>query len=148
MKIALGADHRGVELKEKVKKYLKEKGHAVLDLGTNSKESVDYPDFGFKVSESVAQGENDRGILFCWSGIGMCIAANKVKGIRAALCLNPTMAELSRQHNDANILCLSTRFTPEDGALKIIDVWLSTEFEEGRHKRRVDKINRYEGSGL
>jgi ribose 5-phosphate isomerase B len=147
MKIALGADHRGVELKEKVKKYLKEKGHTVTDFGTNSLESVDYPDFGFKVSESVAKGENDRGILFCWSGIGMCISANKVKGIRAALCLNPTMAELCRQHNDTNILCLSSRFTPEAEALKIVDLWLKTEFEGGRHKKRVEKISRYEVGG-
>lgn len=145
MKIALGADHRGFELKEKIKGYLKKIGHSVKDFGTGSEEKVDYPDFGFAVAERVAKKEFDRGILFCWSGIGMCIAANKVKGVRAALCLNPTMAELSRQHNDSNILCLSSRFTPEAEALKIVDVWLKTEFEGGRHKNRLEKIQRYEG---
>ena len=145
MKISLGADHRGFEVKNKVKEYLKEKGHDVTDFGTDSEESVDYPDFAFKVSESVAKGESDRGILFCWTGIGMCIAANKVKGVRAASCLSKEAAQLTRAHNDSNVLCISAKFTPEDQLFEIIDTWLETEFEGGRHTKRVEKIKEYEG---
>jgi len=145
MKISLGADHRGFEVKNKVKEYLKEKGHDVTDFGTNSEDSVDYPDFAFQVSESVAKGESDRGILFCWTGIGMCIAANKVKGVRAASCLSKEAAQLTRAHNDSNVLCISAKFTPEDQLFEIIDTWLETEFEGGRHTKRVEKIKEYEG---
>lgn len=145
MKIALGADHRGFEFKEKVKKYLRKKGHTITDFGTDSKENVDYPDFGFKVSEAVAEGEFDRGILFCWTGIGMCIVANKVKGIRAASCLTKEATQITRAHNDSNVLCISSKFTPEEQLLEIVDTWLEAEFEGGRHIPRVEKIKEYEG---
>ena len=141
MKIALGADHKGFQYKEKVKKFLQGKGYEVIDFGTFSEESVDYPDFGFKVAKAVANKEAERGILFCWSGIGMCISANKIKGIRAALCLNEEMARLSREHNDSNVLSLSAKFIPEEKLLKIVEVWLNTSFEGGRHQRRLDKIS-------
>lgn len=141
MKIALGADHKGFRYKEKVKEFLKEKGYQVKDFGTLYEESVDYPDYGLKVAKAVSVGEAERGILFCWTGIGMCIAANKVKKVRAALCLNEEMAKLTREHNDSNVLCLSAKFTPEDAVLKIVDLWLNTPFEGGRHQRRVDKIS-------
>jgi ribose 5-phosphate isomerase B len=144
MKIALGADHRGYELKEKVKKYLMGLGHQVTDFGTNSTESVDYPDFGFKVAESVAKGDADFGITVCWTGNGMNIVANKVKGIRSALCLDEEMAMLARAHNDANVLALASNFVWEEMAKKILDVWLTTEFEGGRHVPRLDKIKAYE----
>ena len=144
MRVSLGADHKGFELKDKIKKYLVELGHEVTDFGTNSSESVDYPDFGFKVAESVAKGEADFGITVCWTGNGMNIAANKVKGIRSALCLNEEMAMLARAHNNANVLALAAKFIPEELARKILDAWLSTEFEGGRHSRRLDKIKSYQ----
>jgi RpiB/LacA/LacB family sugar-phosphate isomerase len=144
MKIALGADHKGYDLKEKIKKYLLDLGHQVNDFGTHSTQSVDYPDFGFKVAESVAKGESDFGIVFCWTGNGMNIVANKVKGIRSALCLNEEMASLARAHNNANVLALSSKFVSEELAKRIVDVWLSTEFEGGRHTSRVDKIKGFE----
>lgn len=140
MRVSLGADHRGFELKEKIKKYLTELGHDVTDFGTDSTESVDYPDFGFKVAESVAKGESDFGVTVCWTGNGMNIAANKVKGVRSALCLNEEMAKLTRAHNDANVLALAAKFVPEELARKILDAWLLTEFEGGRHARRLEKI--------
>jgi ribose 5-phosphate isomerase B len=141
MKIALGADHKGYQYKEKVKKFLQGKGYEIKDFGTFSEESVDYPDFGFKVAKAVSNGDAERGILFCWSGIGMCISANKIKGVRAALCLNEEMAKLSREHNDSNVLSLSAKFIPEEKLLKIVEVWLNTPFEGGRHQRRLDKIS-------
>jgi len=144
MRIALGADHKGFELKEKIKEYLMNLGHQVTDFGTNSTQSVDYPDFGFKVAQSVAKGESDFGITICWTGNGMNIVANKVKGIRSALCLNEEMAMLARSHNDANVLALASKFVSEEVAKRILDVWLSTEFEGGRHKRRIDKIIAFE----
>ncbi len=144
MKISLGADHKGFELKEKIKKYLTDLGHQVTDFGTNSIQSVDYPDFGLKVAQSVAKGESDFGIVFCWTGNGMNIVANKVKGIRSALCLNEEMASLARAHNNANVLALSSKFVSEELAKRILDVWLSTEFEGGRHKQRLDKIKAFE----
>ena len=144
MKIALGADHKGYELKEKVKKYLMDLGHQVTDFGTDSTESVDYPDFGFKVAESVAKGDADFGITVCWTGNGMNIVANKVKGIRSALCLDEEMAMLARAHNDANVLALASNFVWGEMAKKILDVWLTTEFEGGRHVPRLDKIQAYE----
>ena len=140
MRVSLGADHKGFELKDKIKKYLVELGHQVTDFGTNSAESVDYPDFGFKVAESVAKGEADFGITVCWTGNGMNIAANKVKGIRSALCLNEEMAMLARAHNNANVLALAAKFVPEELAGKILDAWLATDFEGGRHARRLEKI--------
>jgi ribose 5-phosphate isomerase B len=144
MKIAVGADHRGFELKEKVKRYLTKLGHQVTDFGTDSTESVDYPDFGFKVAESVARGNADFGITVCWTGNGMNIVANKVKGIRSALCLDDEMAMLARAHNDANVLALASNFVWEEMAKKILDVWLTTEFEGGRHARRLEKIEKHD----
>ena len=144
MRVSLGADHKGFELKEKIKKYLTELGHDVTDFGTDSTESVDYPDFGFKVAESVARGESDFGVTVCWTGNGMNIAANKVRGIRSALCLNDEMAMLARAHNDANVLTLAAKFVPEELARKILDAWLVTDFEGGRHTRRLEKIKDYQ----
>ena len=144
MKISLGADHKGYELKEKIKKYLTDLGHQVTDFGTHSTQSVDYPDIGFKVAESVAKGESDFGIVFCWTGNGMNIVANKVKGVRSALCLNEEMASLARAHTSANVLALASKFVSEELVKRIVDVWLSTEFEGGRHKPRIDKIIAFE----
>jgi ribose 5-phosphate isomerase B len=140
MKIALGSDHKGYPYKEKVKRFLQEKGHQAMDFGTFSEESVDYPDFAIKAADAVSRGDAERGILFCWTGIGMCITANKVKGIRASLCLNEEMAMLTRQHNDSNVLALSAKFITEDELLKIVEIWLDTPFEGGRHQKRLDKI--------
>jgi ribose 5-phosphate isomerase B len=142
MKIALASDHAGFELKEAIKEYLTE--HELIDVGTNSTESMDYPDTGFKAAEAVAKGECERGILICGSGLGMSIVANKVKGIRAVLCNSVELARLSRQHNDANILVLQGRFISKKQAGDIIKTWFSTEFDGGRHQRRIDKISRYE----
>jgi len=144
MKISIGCDHRGVELKQVIKEYLMGLGHQVTDFGTDSTDSVDYPDFGFKVAESVAAGEVDSGVVICWTGNGMNIAANKVKGVRSALCLNEEMAMLARAHNDANVLALASNFVAPDRAKRILDVWLTTDFEGGRHARRVQKIKDHE----
>jgi len=146
MKIALGADHRGYKVKDSIKEHLEKAGHETEDFGTNSEESVDYTDFAIKVGESVARKKSDRGILVCWTGIGMCIAANKVRGVRAASCLSKEAAQLTRQHNDSNVLCISAKFTPEDQLFEIVDTWLKTEFEGGRHIPRVKKITDYEKS--
>ena len=146
MRIALGADHRGYKVKDKIIKHLESKEYEIVDFGTNSEESVDYPEFAFKVGEGVSKEKFDRGILVCWTGIGMCIAANKVKGVRAASCISKEAARLTRQHNDSNVLCISARFTPEDQLFEIIDAWLETEFEGGRHIPRVKKIIDYEKS--
>lgn len=144
MKIALGNDHRGVSVKHRVIALLKELGHEVLDMGVNSPASVDYPDYAVAVGEAVARGQADRGILICGTGHGMCIAANKVAGIRAVNCRDIIDAELSRRHNNANVLCLSADLVGEEMAEKIIGVWLTTEFEGGRHARRTEKIAAYE----
>lgn len=143
MKIAVASDHGGYQLKEEVKKYLRERGIEVLDLGTNSEESVDYPEYGHACGEAVAGGKADRGIVCCGTGIGISIAANKVKGIRCALCTDVNMAEMTRRHNDANILAMGGRTTDTELALKITAAWLDTEFEGGRHQRRVDMLNSY-----
>ena len=140
MKIALGADHAGFELKEKLRGYLQQKGIAVDDRGTKSPESVDYPDYARMVSEDVIARRADFGILVCGSGIGMSIAANKVPGIRAVNAHDETEAHLAREHNNANVLTLGGRFLDENAAHKIIDKWLSTPFAGGRHAQRVDKI--------
>ena len=141
MKIALGADHGGYELKEKIKQYLAvKKGIELLDFGTNSTESVDYPKYGHLVDKSIIDKEVDYGILVCGTGIGISIAANKIKGIRAANCTNTTMARLSRQHNNANILALGARIVGDVLALDIVDEFLSASFEGGRHQKRVDQI--------
>nr|WP_187694840.1 ribose 5-phosphate isomerase B [Thermovenabulum gondwanense] len=144
MKIAVASDHGGYELKEKVVEFLKEKGYDFQDFGTFSKESVDYPDMALIVAEKVAKGEFERGILICGTGIGISIAANKVKGIRAALCNDVYSARMSRLHNDANILAMGGRVIGPGLALLIVEEWLKTPFEGGRHKVRVDKITNYE----
>ena len=141
MKVALGSDHGGYELKEKIKQYLvKREGIELIDFGTNSVESVDYLKYGHLVAKSIVGKEADFGILICGTGIGISIAANKIKGIRAANCTNTTMARLSRQHNDANILALGARIVGDVIALDIVDEFLSASFEGGRHQKRVDQI--------
>jgi ribose 5-phosphate isomerase B len=139
--IAIGSDHAGYVLKSAVADWLKEAGHEVLDLGTNGSESVDYPDFGRAVGEAVASGKAEKGIVVCGSGIGISIAANRVKGARAALCMNGLMARLSRQHNDANILALGERLIGVETARDCLNEFLNTPFEGGRHQRRVDKLS-------
>ena len=143
MKIAIASDHGGYQLKEEVKKYLEDRGIEILDLGTNSEESVDYPEYGHACGEAVASGKADRGIVCCGTGIGISIAANKVKGVRCALCTDVNMAVMTRKHNDANMLAMGGRTTATKTALEITDAWLDTEFEGGRHQRRVDMLNRY-----
>lgn len=139
-KIAIGSDHAGFRLKSKIADWLSEAGHEVLDLGTTGTDSVDYPDYGRRVGEAVAAGKADRGIAVCGSGIGISMAANRVPGARAALCMNGLMARLSRQHNDANILALGERLIGEAAARDCIDEFLSTPFEGGRHGARVEKL--------
>ena len=143
-KIGLAADHAGFEEKEKVKKTLDELGIEYVDLGTTSADSVDYPDYAKKVAEGVASGEYDQGVLVCGSGTGMAIAANKVKGVRAAVAWSPEIASLARQHNDANILSLPARFVPEAEAANIVRAFFAADFEGGRHERRIDKIRELE----
>ena len=140
MKIAIGADHAGFSLKEHLRERLQQSGHQVVDVGTTSLESADYPDFAEKVALQVADGLAERGILVCSTGVGMSIAANKVLGIRAALAVNPEEVALVRSHNDANILALGAKFTTEQAAGDMVDVFLNTPFEGGRHARRVAKI--------
>lgn len=139
-KIGLAADHAGFEEKERIKKTLDELGIEYEDLGTTSCDSVDYPDYAKIVAEGVASGEYDQGLLVCGSGTGMAIAANKVKGVRAAVAWSPEIAALARQHNDANILSLPARFVPENEAENIVKAFFRADFEGGRHERRVDKI--------
>lgn len=141
MKIALASDHGGFELKEKVKVHMEQKGIEVLDLGCYNEESVDYPNYGRACGEAVMRGDAERGIVICGTGIGISIAANKVKGIRCALCTSLFMAEMSRRHNDANVLALGGRTLETGLSLDIVDVWLSTEFEGGRHKTRTDLLD-------
>ncbi len=140
MKIAIGSDHGGFLLKEEVKKLLTAMNLEYKDFGPDSTESVDYPDFADAVAKSVASGEFDRGVLVCGTGIGMSISANKVSGIRAALCHDCFSAKATREHNDSNILCLGERVVGRGLALEIAKLWLETEFAGGRHQRRVDKI--------
>lgn len=144
MKIVLGSDHAGFNLKEKIKKYLKEQDFLFDDLGTYSTDPVDYPDITLKVAEAVAKGEYTRGIIVCGTGIGTAIAANKVPGIRAALCHDPVSSSFSRTHNDANILTLGERIIGPNLALEIVRIFLTTEFSRGRHIRRVEKIKKIE----
>ncbi|MDY2981185.1 MAG: ribose 5-phosphate isomerase B [Fusobacterium sp.] len=140
MKIALGCDHGGYELKEKVKSHLEKKGYEVLDLGCHSTESVNYPVYGKAVGEAVAKKEADYGVVICGTGIGISIAANKVKGVRAALCMNTTMARLTREHNDANVLAFGARMVGDVLALEMVDTFLNTAFEGGRHVARVEML--------
>jgi ribose 5-phosphate isomerase B len=144
MRIAIGGDHRGFEAKRRVNSVVEALGHTIEDMGTDSRESVDYPDLAFRVAEAVGLGRADRGILICGTGIGMAIAANKVRGVRAAPCHDSITAEMSRRHNDANILCLSADLLGEELIDRMIRIWLETVFEGGRHARRVEKITRYE----
>jgi ribose 5-phosphate isomerase B len=144
MKIAVGSDHRGVEAKKRLVPFVQQLGHEVIDMGPESSDSVDYPDYALRVAQAVGGQQVDRGILICGTGIGMCIAANKVKGVRAAPCHDSITAEMSRRHNDANILCLSADLLGADLMERMVRIWLATEFEAGRHARRVDKITRYE----
>lgn len=144
MMLAIGCDHGGFELKTHIIKHLKEQGIEVYDFGTYSEESCDYPDIAEKVAKAVAAGEYERGILICGTGIGISIAANKVKGIRAALCADVYSAKMTRLHNDANILCLGGRVTGRELAFMICDTFLSQEFEGGRHSNRIAKIHALE----
>ncbi|KZK74258.1 MAG: ribose-5-phosphate isomerase [Pelodictyon luteolum] len=141
MNIAVASDHAGVEFKKDIVAWLESHGHACTDMGPYTEDSVDYPDYAHKVAKAVAAGEYDQGILLCGTGIGVSISANKIPGIRAALCCRPEFATLARQHNDANILCFSARFTDLASIHESLDNWFSADFEGGRHQRRVDKID-------
>ena len=140
MIIPIASDHAGYKMKEKVKKMIEDYGHMIVDFGTHSEDSVDYPDFAVKVAQSVNDGEYEQGVLVCGTGQGMCMTANKLNGIRAALVYNKEVARLSRGHNDANIICLPGSGLEEDDLKEIFDTWFSQEFEGGRHERRVNKI--------
>jgi ribose 5-phosphate isomerase B len=141
MKIAIGSDHAGFEYKERIKEFLQAKGHSVTDFGTHSAEPVDYPLFIRPVAEAVARGEFERGIVLGGSGNGEAIVANRVKGIRCALCWNADSARLGRQHNDANVLSLGERMVSLEAAFEIVQIWLATAFEGGRHQRRIEMID-------
>jgi len=140
--VAVGADHRGFALKEELKAWLAARGHSVTDCGPASADRVDYPDYAFKVADAVTRHRAERGILICSTGIGMSIAANKVRGVRAALADSVRLARLSREHNDANVLCLGADFVSAAETRRIVSVWLRTEFTGGRHARRVRKLGR------
>ena len=144
MRIALGSDHRGYQLKSKIVAMLEGDGHEVDDVGTMSSESVDYPDYASIVSKKVSHQEADRGILICGTGIGMAIAANKIPGVRAAPCSDELTAEMSRRHNDLNVLCLSADMLGDRLVGRLVKVWIKTAFEGGRHARRVGKIDELE----
>ncbi len=144
MQIVIGSDHRGYQVKSKIIELLKRLEHTVLDVGTDDNASVDYPDIAADVARRVSSGEADRGILICGSGLGMCIAANKVPGIRAAPCHDDLTAEMSRRHNNLNVLCLSADMLGEKLIDRMVEIWLTTEFEGGRHARRVEKIEKLE----
>jgi ribose 5-phosphate isomerase B len=144
MRIALGADHKGYQLKRDIRGYLESQGHDVEDFGTDSDESVDYPDFGAAAAKAVADGRADLGLTFCWTGTGMAIAANKLAGIRSAVVLNTDMAELAKQHNNVNVLSIPSKYVEPEQAKAIVATWLEARFEGGRHARRVDKISALE----
>src|SRR5437867_2965576 len=143
MRIAIGSDHRGYDVKRRIRSLLEQIGHEVLDFGPDSNESVDYPDFAFQVAQAVAEGRVERGVLVCGTGIGMCIAANKVKGVRAAPCHDSITAELSRRHNESNILSLSAALLREELIARMIRIWLETPFNGGRPARQVAKMLNY-----
>ena len=140
MHISVGSDHRGFKVKAKIIELLEQLGHSTTDAGTNDDGSVDYPDIASSVSQSVSEGSSDRGILICGTGIGMAIAANKHKGVRAATCHDTVTAEMSRRHNNLNVLCLSADLFGERSVEPLLSTWLETEFEGGRHERRLNKI--------
>ena len=144
MKIAVASDHRGYVVKGKILALIAELGHEALDMGTDSSESVDYPDYGAKVAQAISSGAVDRGILICGTGMGMCITANKFAGVRACTCHDDLTAEMSRRHNDANVLCLSADLLGDRLVNRMVEIWLKTHFEAGRHARRVEKITRIE----
>lgn len=144
MKIALGSDHRGFKAKEQIKVIIKQLGHEFIDFGTSDDDPVDYPDMAYLAAKAVADKDVDKAILACGTGIGMSITANKIKGIRAALCHDEISARISRDHNDANILCLSADLTGDLMLRRIVEVWLETNFGGGRHQRRVKKIDAIE----
>lgn len=145
MKLAIGCDHGAYEYKEILKALLEKEGHTVTDFGTYSTDSCDYPDYASAVAKSVAAGENDKGIVLCGTGIGASIAANKVKGIRCALCSDPLSARLTREHNDSNVLAMGQRIIGEELMKEIVRVWLTTEFShEEKHQRRIDKVAKLE----
>jgi len=148
MRIAVGSDHRGIDLRQKLVELLGRLGQEVIDVGSNSDQSVDYPDIAETVARKVGKGEVDRGILICGTGLGMCIVANKIPGVRAAPCHDDLTAELSRRHNDLNVLCLSGDMLGEKLVDRMVEIWLNTEFEGGRHARRIQKIAQLEnGNG-
>ncbi len=142
----IASDHGGLELKEAILEYLQQRQIEVRDLGTNDNESVDYPDFGEKVAGMVSRGEGQKGILICGTGIGMSIVANKFPGVRAALVTDEFTARMSKEHNNANVLVMGGRVLTVEQARKMVEVWLDTEFEAGRHQRRLDKISHLESS--
>ena len=144
MKISIGSDHAGFDYKQRLVEHLRAAGHEVIDHGTTSSESTDYPLFIIPAAESVARGEAERGIVLGGSGNGEAIAANKVKGIRCALCWNAETAELSRRHNNANVLSIGERMIPFETAREIVEIWLRTPFDGGRHERRIEELDRYE----
>ena len=141
LRIAIGADHAGFELKEQVKKQLQQQGYELTDFGTHSSDSVDYPDYAHPTATAVESGAADLGVLICGSANGVCMAANKHAGIRAALCWLPEIAKLARQHNNANILCIPARYVEKEAALEMVQLFLTTDFEGGRHAKRVEKID-------
>lgn len=147
MKIAMSSDHRGYHAKEQVKHFLRELGHDIVDYGCDSPASCDYPDTALVGAKAIAGGQADRGIFFCGTGIGMSITANKVRGIRAALCHDELTAEMSRRHNNANVLCLPADLLGDELIRRVVDAWLRTEYEAGRHDRRLQKIAQYENNG-
>lgn len=147
MRLYVGSDHAGFALKEQVREHLEQEGHEVVDVGTHSEKSVDYPDFARQVGEAVAAGDAEYGILVCGSGLGMAIAANKVDGVRAVQVMDTEMAKMSRMHNDANVVTLAGRYTEPATADAIVDTFLATAFEGGRHQNRVDKITAIEHEG-
>jgi ribose 5-phosphate isomerase B len=144
MRISIGSDHAGFELKEQLEAHLREMGHEVSDVGTHNDDSVDYPDLAAAVGRSVAKGEAERGVLVCGSGIGVAIASNKIDGVRAANVYDPEMAKMARLHNDANVVTMGGRYLPDEVARDIVDAFVETAFEGGRHQRRVDKITALE----
>lgn len=147
MKIAIGCDHTAIDLKETIKKHLQDKGHEVEDVGTYSKESCDYPIYGFKVANKIKNGEAERGVLICGTGVGISLAANKVKGIRAVVCSEPYTAKMARMHNNAQIVAMGARVVSDGLATDIVDAFMNAEFEGGRHQRRVDILSRIEETG-
>lgn len=144
MRISVGCDHRGLDVKNRVTELLARLGHSVTDEGTFSRESVDYPDIAMVVAEKVSRGEADRGILICGTGIGMSITANKFPGVRAATCNDVVTAEISRRHNDLNVLCLAGDLLGQRNIDRLIEIWIDTPFEGGRHARRLEKVARLE----